>query len=222
MLSALRWIIRRDLVLALRQRTDIMTTVVFFVIVVSLFPLGVGPEMDKLRPLAAGVLWVAALLASMLSLGRLFAADYADGSLEQMLIAPQPLSLLVLGKIVAHWVVSGLPLVLIAPVLGIQYDLTGTPLLVMTLSLLIGTPVLSAIGAVGAALTLGLRGGGVLIALLVLPLYVPVIIFGAGAVEASQSGIGPEGHLSLLAAFLMLSLVVGPLASATALRISVE
>ncbi len=220
--SALGWIIRRDLALALRQRTDVLTTVVFFVIVVSLFPLGVGPEMEKLRPLAAGVLWVAALLASMLSLGRLFAADHADGSLEQLLIAPQPLSLLVLGKIIAHWLVSGLPLVLIAPVLGIQYDLTGAPLLVLMLSLLIGTPVLSSIGAIGAALTLGLRGGGVLIALLVLPLYVPVIIFGAGAVEAAQSGVGPEGHLSLLAAFLMLSLVVGPLAAATALRISVE
>ncbi|MBL8526312.1 MAG: heme exporter protein CcmB [Burkholderiales bacterium] len=220
--AALGWIIRRDLLLAVRQRTDVATTVVFFVIVVSLFPLGVGPEMEKLRPLAAGVLWVAALLASMLSLGRLFAADYADGSLEQLLIAPQPLSLLVLGKIVAHWLVSGVPLVLIAPVLGIQYDLTGTALAVMTLSLLIGTPVLSAIGAVGAALTLGLRGGGVLIALLVLPLYVPVIIFGAGAVEATQSGIGPEGHLSLLGAFLLLSMVIGPIAAATALRISVE
>jgi heme exporter protein B len=220
--SALGWIIRRDLVLALRQRTDVLTTVCFFVIVVSLFPLGVGPEMDKLRSLAAGVLWVAALLASMLSLGRLFAADYADGSLEQMLIAPQPLTLLVFGKIVAHWLVSGLPLVLIAPVLGVQYDLTGAPLLVLIVSLLLGTPVLSAIGAVGAALTLGLRGGGVLIALLVLPLYVPVIIFGAGAVEATQSAIGPEGHLSLLAAFLLLSLVVGPVAAATALRISVE
>lgn len=222
MVSVLRWMIRRDLLLAMRQRTDVLTTVVFFVIVVSLFPLGVGPEMEKLRPLAAGVLWVAALLASMLSLGRLFAGDYADGSLEQMLIAPQPLSLLVLGKVIAHWLVAGLPLVLIAPVLGIQYDLTGEPLLVLLVSLLIGTPVLSAIGAVGAALTLGLRGGGVLIALLVLPLYVPVIIFGAGAVEASQSGIGPEGHLSLLAAFLMLSLVVSPVAAATALRISVE
>jgi heme exporter protein B len=222
MRAALGWIIRRDLVLAVRQRTDVMTTVVFFVIVVSLFPLGVGPEMEKLRPLAAGVLWVAALLASMLSLSRLFAADHADGSLEQLLIAPQPLALLVLGKILAHWLACGLPLVLIAPVLGIQYDLSGAPLLVMTLSLLIGTPILSAIGAVGAALTLGLRGGGVLIALLVLPLYVPVIIFGAGAVEATQTGIGAEGHLSLLAAFLMLSLVVGPLAAATALRISVE
>jgi heme exporter protein B len=222
MASVLGWIIRRDLLIGARQRTDVLTTVVFFVIVVSLFPLGVGPEMDKLRPLAAGILWVAALLASMLSLGRLFAADWADGTLEQMLIAPQPLSLIVLGKIIGHWLVSGLPLVVIAPVLGIQYDLTGEPLLVLVVSLLIGTPVLSAIGAVGAALTLGLRGGGVLIALLVLPLYVPVIIFGAGAVEASAAGIGPEGQLSLLAAFLMLSMVVGPVASATALRISVE
>jgi heme exporter protein B len=220
--SALAWIIRRDLVLALRQRTDVTTTLIFFVIVVSLFPLGVGPEMEKLRPLAPGVLWVAALLASMLSLGRLFASDYADGTLEQMLIAPQPLSLVVLGKIIAHWLASGLPLVLIAPVLAIQYDLTGEPLLVLLAALLIGTPVLSAIGAIGAALTLGLRGGGVLIALLVLPLYVPVVIFGAGAVDASVSGLDPVGHLSLLAAFLLLSLVVGPVASATALRISVE
>ena len=222
MLSALRWVVVRDLTLALRQRADVMTTLFFFVIVVSLFPLGVGPELDKLRPLTAGVVWVAALLASMLSLGRLFAHDYSDGTLEQLLIAPQPLSVLVLGKIIAHWIVSGVPLVVMTPLLGLQYDLGGGPLAVLTLSLLLGTPVLSAIGAVGAALTLGLRGGGVLVALLVLPLYVPVLVFGAGAVDAATARLDIEGHLSLLGAFLLVSLVLSPWATALALRISVE
>lgn len=222
MLAALRWVVVRDLTLALRQRSDVMTTLFFFVIVVSLFPLGVGPELDKLRPLAAGVIWVAALLASMLSLGRVFAHDYTDGTLEQLLVSPQPLSLLVLGKIIAHWIVSGVPLVVMAPLLGLQYDLWGRPLAVLVLSLLLGTPVLSAIGAVGAALTLGLRGASVLVALLVLPLYVPVLIFGAGAVDAAASGIDIEGHLSLLGAFLLVSLALAPWAAAFALRVSME
>lgn len=222
MIGALRWIVQRDLLLALRQRTDLVMTVFFFIIVVSLFPLGVGPELDRLRPLAAGVVWVAALLASMLSLQRLFAADLADGTLEQLLLTPHPLSLLVFGKIVAHWLVSGMPLVLVAPVLGLQYDLTGPPLGVLVLTLLLGTPVLSAIGAIGAALTLGLRGGGVLLALLVLPLYVPVLIFGAGAVDATTAGLEITGHLSLLGAFLLGALVLSPWAAATALRVSLE
>lgn len=222
MIRALRWVIQRDLLLALRQRTDLVMTVFFFIIVVSLFPLGVGPELDRLRPLAAGVVWVAALLASMLSLQRLFAADLADGTLEQLLLTPHPLSLLVFGKIVAHWLVSGMPLVLVAPVLGLQYDLTGPPLGVLVLTLLLGTPVLSAIGAIGAALTLGLRGGGVLLALLVLPLYVPVLIFGAGAVDAMSAGLEITGHLSLLGAFLLGALVLSPWAAATALRVSLE
>lgn len=154
------WIIKRDLLLAVRRRSDVLITLFFFVIVVSLFPLSVGPEMNLLRTMAPGVVWVAALLASMLSLNRMFSNDYQDGTLEQMLISPQSLSLLVLGKTLAHWLVTGLPLVLMAPVLGIQYDLPSDALLVLVISLLLGTPVLSLIGAIGAALTLGLRGGG--------------------------------------------------------------
>jgi heme exporter protein B len=222
MIKAFIWIIRRDLILALRQRSDIFTTLFFFVIVVSLFPLGIGPEMNTLRMIAPGVFWVAALLASMLALERLFALDYSDGTLEQMLLTPQPVSLLVLGKVCAHWLVTGVPLVIMAPLLGIQYDLGGDVLGVLILSLLLGTPSLSLIGAIGAALTLGLRGGGVLVSLLVLPLYIPVLIFGAGAVETSASGLGPQGHLSMLAAFMILALLLSPLATAAALRISAE
>ncbi len=222
MLAALKCVIGRDLTLAMRHRSDVLTTVFFFIIVVSLFPLGVGPEAELLRAMAAGVVWVAALLASMLSLTRLFADDYNDGTLEQLLLVPQPLSLLVLGKIVAHWIISGLPLVLMSPLLGLQFGLGGEALLMLVLTLLLGTPVLSLIGAIGAALTLGLRGGGVLVSLLVLPLYIPVLIFGAGAVEASASGMGAEGHLSLMGAILILALLLAPWASAAALRISVE
>lgn len=222
MLEMLWWVIRRDLVLAMRRRSDVLTTLFFFIIVVSLFPLGVGPEMNLLRTMAPGVVWVAALLASMLSLGRLFSSDYLDGTLEQMLLAPQPLSIVVLGKMAAHWLVSGVPLVAIAPVLGLQYDLPADALLILTASLVLGTPVLSMIGAIGAALTLGLRGGGVLVSLLVLPLYIPVLIFGAGAVEASMSGLGAEAYLSLLGAFLVAALVFTPWATAAALRISLD
>jgi len=215
-------IIRRDLLLAYRRRSDVLTTLFFFVIVVSLFPLGVGPEMKTLRLIAPGVVWVAALLASMLSLNRLFAADYQDGTLEQMLLAPQPLGLIVLGKIVAHWLVSGLPLALMAPVLGMQFDLPPEALGILFLALLLGTPILSLIGAIGAALTLGLRGGGVLLSLLVLPLYIPALIFGAGAVEAYIAGVSPEGHLSLLGALLILTGLMAPWVTAVALRIAME
>jgi heme exporter protein B len=222
MSNAFVWIIRRDLLLAMRRRSDLFTTLFFFIIVVSLFPLGIGPEMDTLRLIAPGVVWVAALLASMLALERLFAVDYQDGSLEQMLLSPQPVSLLVLGKVLAHWLVTGVPLVFMAPLLGIQYDLSADALGVLILSLLLGTPSLSLIGSIGAALTLGLRGGGVLVSLLVLPLYIPVLIFGAGAVEASASGLGAESHLSMLAAILVGALLLSPLATAAALRISAE
>jgi heme exporter protein B len=216
------WIIQRDLLLAMRRRSDVLTTLFFFIIVVSLFPLGVGPEMSMLRTMAPGVVWVAALLASMLSLGRMFASDHLDGTLEQMLLSPQSLPMLVLGKALAHWLVTGVPLVLMAPVLGIQFDLPGDALGVLTASLLLGTPVLSLIGAIGAALTLGLRGGGVLVSLLVLPLYIPVLIFGAGAVEASAAGLGAGAHMSLLGAFLLASLVLAPWTAAVSLRISME
>jgi heme exporter protein B len=220
--AIVRCMIARDLLLAMRRKADVFTTLFFFVIVVSLFPLGVGPEMKMLRTMAPGVVWVAALLASMLALGRLFSGDYLDGTLEQLLLAPQPLGILVIGKVIAHWLVSGLPLVLLAPLLGIQFDLPADALLMLMASLLLGTPVLSLIGAIGAALTLGLRGGGVLVSLLVLPLYVPVLIFGAGAVEATVSGLGAQAHLSLLGAFLVLSCFFAPWAAAVALRISLE
>ena len=218
----LTMVIRRDLVLAMRRRADVLTTLIFFVMVVSLFPLGVGPELDLLRQMAPGVVWVAALLASMLALGRMFSADYLDGTLEQMMLVPQSLSMLVLGKILAHWMVSGLPLVLMAPVLGLQFDMSVEALWVLIGGLLLGTPVLSMIGAVGAALTLGLRGGGVLVSLLVLPLCIPVLIFGAGAVEAVASGMNVAPHLSLLGALLVLALVFTPWVTAQALRISME
>jgi heme exporter protein B len=222
MLDLLVLVIRRDLVLAMRRRADVLTTLIFFVMVVSLFPLGVGPELDMLRKMAPGVLWVAALLASMLSLGRLFSADYLDGTLEQMMLAPQSLSMLVLGKMTAHWMVSGLPLVLLAPVLGLQFDMSVRALGVLIVGLMLGTPILSMIGAIGAALTLGLRGGGVLLSLLVLPLCIPVLIFGTGAVEAISSGLSIASHLSLLGALLVLALVFTPWVTAQALRISME
>lgn len=215
-------VIRRDLLLALRRKSEVLVTLFFFVIVASLFPLGIGPDPAVLRNIAPGVLWVGALLAAMLSLNRMFAADYADGTLEQMALSPEPLALLVAGKITAHWLASGLPLVMIAPVLGVQFDLDRSTLTALVLSLLLGTPLLSLIGAIGAALTLGVRGGGVLVSLLTLPLYIPALIFGAGAVEAHMSGLSASGHLSLLAALLMTALALAPWAATAALRIALE
>ncbi len=216
-------VLRRDLTLAMRRRTDVFTTLFFFIIVISLFPLGVGAEQKVLRFIAPGVAWIAALLASMLALERLFASDYADGTLEQMMLTPQPLALLVLGKVAAHWLLTGLPLVLIAPLVGLQYYLPPDATRTLVLSLLVGTPVLSLIGAIGAALTLGLRGGGILISLLILPLYIPVLVYGAGAVVASGDALGNvQAYFLLLSAFLLLALVLSPWATAAALRISVE
>lgn len=215
-------VVRRDLVLAMRRRADVLTTLIFFVMVVSLFPLGVGPEMDMLRKMAPGLVWVSALLASMLSLGRMFSADYLDGTLEQMMLAPQSLAIVVLSKILAHWMVSGFPLVIIAPVLGMQFDMSAQALWVLMITLLLGTPILSVIGAAGAALTLGLRGGGALVSLLVLPLCIPVLIFGAGAVESVVSGINAGSNLALLGAILVMALAFMPWITAHALRISLE
>ena len=217
-----RWIVARDLMLAWRRRSDVFSTLFFFVIVVSLFPLGVGPETQLLRSIAPGVVWVAALLASMLALGRMFSNDYQDGTLEQLLLSPQPLYLVALGKIVAQWLVSEVPLIVIAPLLGLQFQLPAETLLVLTITLLIGTPVLSLIGSIGAALTLGLRGANVLVALLILPLYIPVLIFGAGAVDASITGGDAAANVYLLAALLAVSLVFAPWATSAALRISIE
>jgi len=220
--SVLLAALRRELSLALRQKGEVLTPLVFFVVIVSLFPLGVGPESALLLRMAPGVLWVSALLAAMLSLQRLFAMDYVDGSLEQMVLSSTPLGLLVVAKALSHFLLSGLPLVLMAPMLGLQFGLEGRALGILMLSLLLGTPTLSLIGSIGAALTLGVRGAGVLLSLLILPLYIPVLIFGAGAVEADAAGLGIGGHLSLLAALLVLSAFFAPLATTTALRISLE
>lgn len=222
MIDALLWIVRRDLTIAMRRRSDMFTTLIFFVIVVSLFPLGIGPELDTLTLIAPGVVWVGALLASMLALEQMFSADYRDGSLEQIMLGAHPVAILVMGKTVAHWLVTGLPLVVMAPVLGLQYNLSGEALQVLLVSLLLGTPSLSLIGGIGAALTLGLRGGGVLMALLVLPLYIPVLIFGAGAVEATASGLGGVSHLYMLAAILLGALVLAPITISAALRVATE
>jgi heme exporter protein B len=216
------WLVWRDLILAWRRRADVLATLFFFVIVVSLFPLGIGPERETLKIIAPGVVWVAALLASMLSLGRMFGNDYQDGTLEQLLLTPQSTYLIVLGKTLAHWLVSELPLVVIAPVLGLQFGLSENSLAIVVVSLLLGTPVLSLVGSIGAALTLGLRAANVLVALLVLPLYIPVLIFGTGAVQASVNGESPQAWLLLLAATGVLSLVFAPWATSAALKISVE
>jgi heme exporter protein B len=222
MLDAARCIVRRDLLLALRRRSDVATALLFFVIVASLFPLGIGAEPNLLRAIAPGVIWVAALLSTMLSLGRLFAADHADGTLEQLVLGAAPLGVVVAAKSIAHWLVSGLPLVVIAPLLALQYDVSQSLYGVLALSLLLGTPVLSMIGAIGAALTLGIRGGGVLLALLVLPLYVPVLIMGAGSVEMAAAGLEPGGQLLILGALLVFTAAFAPWAIAAALRISLE
>lgn len=222
LLGALRTVVARDITLAMRRRADVFTTLFFFIIAVTLFPLGVGPDPEMLRVIAPGVIWVAALLASMLALGRLFSADYQDGTLEQLLLAPHPLSLLVLGKVLTHWLLTGVPLVLLSPLLGMQLGMDVSAIGLLMLTLLLGTPVLSLLGAVGAALTLGVRGGGVLVSLLVLPLYIPVLIFGAGAVEAQTVGVEFDAYLYLLGAFLAGSIFLAPLAASAALRISVE
>ncbi|HYP67321.1 MAG TPA: heme exporter protein CcmB [Thiobacillaceae bacterium] len=220
--STLIWVLKRDLLVAMRRRGDLAATLFFFVMVASLFPMGVGPEPQMLRIMAPGIVWVAALLASTLSLNRLFASDYADGTLEQMLLSPEPLSLLVIGKMLAHWLISGLPLVLISPLIALQFDQPVESYGAMLLALLLGTPLLSLIGGIGAALTLGIRGSGVLTTLLVLPLYVPVLIFGSSAISTSASGMDISGQLSVLAALLLLGLAATPWAISTALRIAVE
>jgi heme exporter protein B len=221
-LGAATGVIRRDLLLAVRRKSDALAPVFFFVVVASLFPLGIGPEPELLRRIGPGVLWVGALLASMLSLARLFASDHDDGTLEQLALSPEPLAGLVAAKVAAHWLVSGLPLVAVSPVLALQYGLPADTIAVLAASLLLGTPVLSLVGAIGAALTLGVRGGGLLVALLVLPLCVPALVFGAGAVDANLAGTGAEAHLSLLGACLVIAVFFAPWAIAAAVRIALE
>lgn len=219
---ALAAVVQRDLRVALRRRADTFAALFFFVIVASLFPIGVGPEPALLARMGAGVVWVAALLASMLSLARLFNDDFHDGTLEQLLLSSVPLPLAVLAKTAAHWLSSGALLALVSPLLALQYGLSGEATLALLAGLLLGTPLLSLVGAIGAALTVGVRGGGVLLSLLVLPLYVPVLIFGAGAVDAVQAGLAVGGHYSLLGAMLAAGLFLAPWAAAVALRIAVE
>ncbi|MBU3634817.1 heme exporter protein CcmB [Polynucleobacter sp. es-GGE-1] len=221
-MSALFAMIQRDLLLVMRRKSEVLTALFFFVVVTSLFPLGIGADAALLRKIAPGVIWVAALLATLLGLYRMFAADYADGALEQIALSPQPMVLLIAGKIIAHWLVCGLPLVILAPVIGVQFDLDPSSLYVLMGTLLLGTPVLSLLGSIGAALTLGVRGGSVLMSLLILPLYIPVLIFGAGAVYASSVGLETSGHFSLLGALLILALAFVPWVSATAVKIAIE
>ena len=223
MTSAFGTILKRDLLLALRRSSEIFTVLFFFVVVISLFPLGVGTEEKILQQMAPGVVWIAALLASTLALDRLFSADYEDGTLEKIVLAPSSLSVSVFAKILAHWLLTGLPLVLISPLVGLFYHLPMNSILVMMFVLLIGTPVLSMLGAIAAALTLGLRGGGVLVSLLVLPLYIPVLVYGAGAISTSMlSGVSIEPYVLLLLAFSLLSIVFSPWVTAAALKISLE
>jgi len=214
--------LKRELILAYRQRNDILSPLIFFIIVISLFPLGVGPEPETLRLIAPGVIWVAALLATLLSLSRLFNNELHDGTLEQLLLTPQPTSILVSAKIVSHWLTTGLPLVIISPLLGISLNMSTDALIYTMLTLLLGTPVLSLIGAIGAALTLGLRGGGVLLALLILPLYIPVLILATGAIIATSNGFPAEAQLSLLGAYLIISLIFAPWVTSYALRVSLD
>ena len=213
-------VVQRDLRLAARRRIDALLPVVFFIVAASLFPLGVGPEPQVLRQIGPGVVWVCALLATMLSLNNLYAGDHADGSLEQMLLSSHSAVVIAAAKAFAHWLLTGLPLIIAAPVLGLLFDMSGAGIATLCLSLLLGTPILSLLGSVGAALTLGLRSGGVLILLLVLPLCIPTLIFGSGAVVAVEAGLSARGHLSLLGALLLLSALGVPPAAAAALRIS--
>ncbi len=222
MFSAFASLLKRDLTLAMRRRHDWLNPLVFFVIVVTLFPLGVGPDGSLLSEIAPGVIWVAALLATLLALDGLYRDDYLDGSLEQLLLSPHPLTLLVLAKNLAHWLVSGLPLVLLSPLLALLMQLPVRALPTLLISLLLGTLSLSLIGGIGAALTVGLKRGGVLLALLVLPLFIPVLIFGSSAVVAAASGFDTGAALSLLGGLFFLALALAPWAAAASLRISAE
>ncbi|CAJ1882859.1 Heme exporter protein B [Aeromonas jandaei] len=222
MLRAVIHLIRRELLIALRQRSDILNPLWFFLIVITLFPLGIGPEPKLLSRIAPGIIWVAALLAAMLSLERLFRDDFSDGSLEQMMLMPHPLGLLALAKVVAHWLLTGLPLLLISPLIAILLSLDMQSYLAVVATLALGTPVLSLLGAIGVALTVGLRKGGVLLSLLILPLYIPVLIFATSAIDAAGMGLPYGGQLAILAAMLVGALTLTPLAVSAALRVSLN
>ena len=222
MLNLFFSVIRRDLLLALKQKSDIVQTLFFFAVVVTLVPLGVGAETNLLRSMAPGVVWVAALLAALLSLPRLFAHDWADGTLEQMLISAEPLTVIVLAKVSAHWLVTGVPMTVFSLVFGVMFDLPAEETWVLTAALALGTPVLSLVGAIGAALTLGLRAGSVLTSLLVLPLYIPVLVFGAGAAVQVAMSVSPAAYLMVTGALTLFALAAAPFAVAAARRISMQ
>ncbi len=221
-LAIFHGIIVRDLRLALRRKSDSLAVLIFFAVVASLFPLGIGPEQNLLMQIAPGMLWIAALLAAMLSLHKIFAEDFIDGSLDQIALTTLPLPLVVLAKTFAHWMSSGLLLALISPILALQFNLPIDTVGVLFLSLLLGTPLLSLIGSIGAGLTLASRGSGTLLALIILPLVSPVLIFGAGAVDSYQSGLGVTAHFSLLGAMLAIAFFLAPFASAASIRIALE
>ncbi len=222
LISAFFAVIRRDLILAFRRRAEIANPLFFFILVVTLFPLGVGANPKLLQTMAPGVIWVSALLAVMLSLDSLFRSDFDDGSLEQMLLSPHPLTVLVMGKIIAHWLVTGLPLLVVAPLLAIFLGLPEQALGTLLITLVLATPVLSLIGAIGVSLTVGLRRGGMIISLLVLPLYVPVLIFASNAVEMAGNGLAVDAQLNILTAIFFMSAVLAPLPAAAALRMSIN
>jgi heme exporter protein B len=220
MLKAFYYLLLRDMRLALRSRHELANPLIFFVLVVTLFPLAVMPTPERLQEMAPGVIWVAALLSVLLSLDRLFKQDYEDGSLDQLMLSPNPLVVLVLAKVGAHWLLTGLPLVIIAPLLGVFMQLSSESLSVLIWSLLLGTPVLSLIGAIGVSLTVAVNRGGVLLSLIVLPLYIPVLIFGANAIDVANDGMSVRGQLYFLGAVLALAISLAPLATAVALRIT--
>jgi heme exporter protein B len=221
-LQAFTAIIRRDLVLAMRRRSEIANPVLFFILVITLFPLGIGAQPKLLQAIAPGIIWVSALLATMLSLDSLFRSDFDDGSLEQILLSPHPTSILVLGKITAHWLTTGLPLLIVAPLLAIFLGMPNQALGVLLFTLLLGTPVLSLVGAVGVALTVGLRRGGMILSLLVLPLYVPVLIFASNAVEMASTGLPFTAQVNILISMLLMALVLAPWPTAAALKMSIN
>ncbi len=220
MLRAFYHVLLRDLRLALRSRHELLNPLIFFVLVVSLFPLAVTPSETQLQQMAPGVIWVSALLSVLLSLDRLFKQDYEDGSLDQLMLSPNPLVILVLAKVCAHWLLTGLPLVLIAPLLAVFMSVPDAALPALLYSLLLGTPVLSLIGAIGVSLTVAVNRGGVLLSLIVLPLYIPVLIFGANAIDVASDGMSVRGQLLFLGAVLALAVSLAPIATAVALRIT--
>jgi len=222
LLRAFTLLLKRDLTLAIRHRAEILNPLLFFVLVTSLFPLGIGADPKLLQAVGPGVIWVAALLAALLSLEGIFRSDFEDGTLEQFLLSSHPVSVLVIAKVLAHWLITGLPLLVISPLLGVLLGLPGDAIMILLITLALGTPVLSLIGAVGVALTVGLRKGGMILSLLVLPLYVPLLIFAANAVDTAAAGLPVTAHLSLISALLVLSLSLSPLATAAALRISLS